>query len=174
MTYKGSPTQNSTRPSTGLQVRRYYQQTENCPNKNTSQAQMFPNQCVCHSCNWWEINSFFSPKNGLTDFVYIIINSCVFSRSIKKLTNCVLLPTNDVHIFYRLLTLNFRFVVLSQYWWHKLFSAGNVCFYGKCDYYCDSGHSVCGDPYMVEGSCAGMLPGVVRGSSLLGLSIKHL
>ena len=39
-----------------------------------------------------------------------------------------------------------------------VFSAGNLCFHGKCSYYCDTGHAICGNPTMLEGSMAAMLP----------------
>lgn len=38
------------------------------------------------------------------------------------------------------------------------FLAGNICFHGDCDYYCDTSHAVCGHPEMMEGSFAAMLP----------------
>ncbi|KAG8189856.1 hypothetical protein JTE90_023363, partial [Oedothorax gibbosus] len=44
---------------------------------------------------------------------------------------------------------------------HKTFfvsPAGNVCFHGQCSYYCDTGHAVCGDPDMLEGSLSAWLP----------------
>ncbi|KAM6914382.1 extracellular serine/threonine protein kinase FAM20C-like [Lycodopsis pacificus] len=36
--------------------------------------------------------------------------------------------------------------------------AGNVCFYGQCEYYCSSEHPVCGRPHELEVSLAAMLP----------------
>ncbi|XP_028310662.1 extracellular serine/threonine protein kinase FAM20C-like [Gouania willdenowi] len=36
--------------------------------------------------------------------------------------------------------------------------AGNVCFYGHCEYYCSTEHPVCGKPDGVEASLAAMLP----------------
>uniref|UniRef100_G3P0D0 FAM20 C-terminal domain-containing protein n=1 Tax=Gasterosteus aculeatus aculeatus TaxID=481459 RepID=G3P0D0_GASAC len=36
--------------------------------------------------------------------------------------------------------------------------AGNVCFYGVCEYYCSSEHPVCGRPHELEVSLAAMLP----------------
>lgn len=36
--------------------------------------------------------------------------------------------------------------------------AGNVCFYGECDYYCSAEHPLCGQPHMLEVSLAIMLP----------------
>uniref|UniRef100_A0A3B5A2H4 Extracellular serine/threonine protein kinase FAM20C-like n=1 Tax=Stegastes partitus TaxID=144197 RepID=A0A3B5A2H4_9TELE len=36
--------------------------------------------------------------------------------------------------------------------------AGNVCFYGQCEYYCSTEHPVCGRPHMLEVSLAAMLP----------------
>ncbi|XP_035510910.1 extracellular serine/threonine protein kinase FAM20C-like [Morone saxatilis] len=35
---------------------------------------------------------------------------------------------------------------------------GNVCFYGRCEYYCSSEHPVCGQPHALEVSLAVMLP----------------
>ncbi|XP_063759856.1 extracellular serine/threonine protein kinase FAM20C-like [Eleginops maclovinus] len=36
--------------------------------------------------------------------------------------------------------------------------AGNVCFYGQCEYYCSTEHPVCGQPHVLEVSLAAMLP----------------
>ncbi|XP_034055942.1 extracellular serine/threonine protein kinase FAM20C isoform X2 [Gymnodraco acuticeps] len=36
--------------------------------------------------------------------------------------------------------------------------AGNVCFYGQCEYYCSAEHPVCGQPHSLEVSLAAMLP----------------
>ncbi|XP_034047236.1 extracellular serine/threonine protein kinase FAM20C-like [Thalassophryne amazonica] len=36
--------------------------------------------------------------------------------------------------------------------------AGNVCFYGQCEYYCSTEHPVCGRPHTLEVSLAAMLP----------------
>lgn len=36
--------------------------------------------------------------------------------------------------------------------------SSNLCFHGKCSYYCDTGHAVCGNPDMLEGSFAAFLP----------------
>ncbi|XP_037333110.1 extracellular serine/threonine protein kinase FAM20C [Pungitius pungitius] len=36
--------------------------------------------------------------------------------------------------------------------------AGNVCFYGQCEYYCSPEHPVCGRPHELEVSLAAMLP----------------
>ncbi|KAM9784575.1 extracellular serine/threonine protein kinase FAM20C-like isoform 1-T1 [Syngnathus typhle] len=36
--------------------------------------------------------------------------------------------------------------------------AGNVCFYGQCEYYCSTEHPVCGQPHSLEVSLAAMLP----------------
>lgn len=37
-------------------------------------------------------------------------------------------------------------------------SAGNVCFYGECSYYCSTEHALCGKPDRLEGSMATLLP----------------
>ena len=36
--------------------------------------------------------------------------------------------------------------------------AGNLCFHGKCSYYCDTSHAICGSPDMLEVSLATFLP----------------
>lgn len=37
--------------------------------------------------------------------------------------------------------------------------ANNLCFHGKCGYYCDTAHAFCGHPDTLEGSFAAFLPG---------------
>ena len=36
--------------------------------------------------------------------------------------------------------------------------AGNLCFHGKCSYYCDTSHAICGAPDTLEVSLAAFLP----------------
>lgn len=36
--------------------------------------------------------------------------------------------------------------------------SNNMCFHGKCSYYCDTSHAVCGNPDALEGSFAAFLP----------------
>lgn len=38
--------------------------------------------------------------------------------------------------------------------------AGNLCFHGKCSYYCDTSHAICGHPDTIEGSFAAFLPDI--------------
>jgi hypothetical protein len=36
--------------------------------------------------------------------------------------------------------------------------SNNLCFHGKCSYYCDTAHAICGSPDILEGSFAAFLP----------------
>uniref|UniRef100_A0A336M8S1 CSON013625 protein n=1 Tax=Culicoides sonorensis TaxID=179676 RepID=A0A336M8S1_CULSO len=36
--------------------------------------------------------------------------------------------------------------------------SNNICFHGKCSYYCDTSHAICGSPDTLEGSFAAFLP----------------
>lgn len=61
----------------------------------------------------------------------------------------------------RILNMTSEIYALSEYELIKTFfisPANNLCFHGRCGYYCDTGHAVCGHPDMLEGSFAAFLP----------------
>ncbi|XP_023225249.1 extracellular serine/threonine protein CG31145-like isoform X2 [Centruroides sculpturatus] len=61
----------------------------------------------------------------------------------------------------RILNMTSEIYALSEYELIKTFfisPANNLCFHGRCGYYCDTGHAVCGHPDTLEGSFAAFLP----------------
>lgn len=47
--------------------------------------------------------------------------------------------------------------------------ANNLCFHGKCSYYCDTSHAICGNPDLLEGSFAAFLPQWERAQRKVGV-----
>ncbi|CAG7728587.1 unnamed protein product [Allacma fusca] len=61
----------------------------------------------------------------------------------------------------RLLNISSEIYPLAEgYLLHTFFisPAGNICFHGKCSYYCDTSHAICGNPDILEVSLAALLP----------------
>ena len=57
-----------------------------------------------------------------------------------------------------LLRLNHSVLMWNNCCIYFFFKAGNLCFFGECDYYCDSAHAFCGHPDMIEASVQSYLP----------------
>ena len=78
-----------------------------------------------------------------------------FRRAVPTVGRVLNISSEFVLLLYSIYKTSFRLWNLADKKLAKTFfvsPAKNLCFVGKCDYYCDTTHAMCGQPDLKEGS----------------------
>lgn len=105
-------------------------------------------------CGWSTIrrkrlSGVFPPKiSFLKTFLFQFFRRLLGFRRAMPVTGRILNMTSELYALAEGDLLKTFFISPSN----------NVCFHGKCSYYCDTAHAICGNPDLLEGSFAAFLP----------------
>lgn len=109
------------------------------------------NNSVDHRCSLFDFNHLRCLRNAVVSAAAAVASAAprlLGFRRAMPVSGRILNITTDIYMVADDELLKTFFVSPSA----------NLCFHGKCSYYCDTSHAICGMPDTLEGSFAAFLP----------------